>query len=140
MLIAEALELPAKFLGVGCGQGLEAINTNVLEHFAPFCANPTHLTEMPFLRRNLIAQPPPATERALAAICRQSGRIGSVEVGRQSQQRIIELTIQAASKRKTLTLQSSSRACHRKAIRHRPTLKFHQQASSQGELQAMLSG
>jgi hypothetical protein len=55
MLIAKALELPAKLLGIGCGQGLEAIDPNVLEHLAPFRANPTHLTEMPFLRGNVIA-------------------------------------------------------------------------------------
>jgi hypothetical protein len=125
MLITEALELPAKFLGVGCGQSLEAMDPNLLEHFAPFGANPTHLTEMPFLRRNVVAKPPPATERALATICRQSRRIASVEVGRQSQQRVIELAIQAAAKRKTLTLQSPPRACHRKAIRHSPTLKIN---------------
>ena len=140
MLFAEALELPAEILWVGCGQRLEAMDPNVLEHLAPFGANPTHLTEVPFLKSNVVAKPPPATQRALAAICRQRWRVGSVQVCRQSQQRVIELTIQAVAKRQTLTLQTPPRTCHREAIRHTAPLKFSQQAPRQGKLQTMFTG
>jgi hypothetical protein len=99
MLLAKALELPSEILGVGCCQSLKAIDPDLLKHLPPFGANPTHFTEMPFLRSNVIAETPPATERALATICRQRWRISSVQVGRQSQQRVVELAIQAVAKR-----------------------------------------
>jgi hypothetical protein len=81
VLFTEALELPSEILGVGCCQSLKAIDPNVLKHLPPFGANSTHFTEMPFLRRNVVAEPPPAAEGALATICRQSWRIGSVQIG-----------------------------------------------------------
>ena len=126
MLVAKALELSSEILGVGRRQGLKAMDPDLLQHLSPFGANPAHFAEMSLLRGNVVAEPPPATERALAAISRQRWRVGSVEIGRQSLQCVVELAIQAVAKGQTLALQTSPRARHRKAIRHRPSLKFSQ--------------
>ena len=133
VLFSEAFELIRQASGISSRKVLEALDAQVLKHFAALRPNATDLTEMTSRRRLGVAQPPPTAERAFTAISRQGGGLGAAQIARQLAQGVIQLFVQCRIQGQPFLLQTTPRTSHGQRLWNGSLLEIGQKPSCQSQ-------
>ena len=140
MLFPEAFKLTRQASGISSSQLLQALDAQVLQHFAALRTNATDLTEMASRCSLGIAQPSPAAERAFAAVSRQGGRLGATQIARQLAQGIVQLFVQCRIQGQPFLVQTAPSTRDSQCVWHWGLLQVGQQPSCQGQGQTVFTG